>query len=89
MGKVTSAQLQNSDITANGHGRKLQCLCEEAAMMSCIGRTTGDTPAQPSYRARSNTEPSRLVYVLVGAAFFLPSRAIKYILTGMSLTTSP
>ncbi|DBA77773.1 TPA: hypothetical protein ACH3X1_009233 [Trebouxia sp. C0004] len=55
-----SAQLQSSGITVNGHGRRLVRLCEETAMVLCIGRTAGDTPAQPSFRARSNTEPSRL-----------------------------
>lgn len=42
----------------------------EAAMMLCTGRTIGDTPAQPSYRASSNTEPSRLVHVLVCCGLF-------------------
>ena len=59
LGEGISAQLQNSDITVNGHGRKLMRLCEEAAMVLCTGRFPGDTPAQPSFRARSNTEPSR------------------------------
>ncbi|DBB03823.1 TPA: hypothetical protein ACH3X3_011124 [Trebouxia sp. C0006] len=30
LGEGISAQLQNSDITVNGHGRKLLRLCEEA-----------------------------------------------------------
>ncbi len=63
-GEDISIQLQNSDATVNGHGRKLLRLCGEAAMVLCTGRTTGDTPAQPSYRARSNTEPSRCLHSL-------------------------
>ncbi len=70
LGEGISAQLQNSDITVNGHGRKLLRLCEEAAMVLCTGRTTGDTPAQPSYKARSNTEPSRLDHALVDCGLF-------------------
>ena len=70
LGEGISAQLQNSDITVNGHGRKLMRLCEEAAMVLCTGRTPGDTPAQPSFRARSNTEPSRLDHVLVDCGLF-------------------
>ncbi|DBB13435.1 TPA: hypothetical protein ACH3X3_005165 [Trebouxia sp. C0006] len=45
-------------------------LCEEVAMVLCTGRTPGDTPAQPSFRACSNTEPSRLDHVLVGCGLF-------------------
>ena len=70
LGEGISAQLQNSDITVNGHGRKLMRLCEEAAMVLCTGRTPGDTPAQPSFRARSNTEPSRLDHVLIDCGLF-------------------
>ena len=70
LGEGISAQLQNSDITVNGHGRKLLCLCEEAAMVLCTGRTAWDTPAQPSFRARSNTEPSRLDHALVDCGLF-------------------
>ncbi len=70
LGEGISAQLQNRDITVNGHGRKLMRLCEEAAMVLCTGRTPGDTPAQPSFRARSNTEPSRLDHVLVDCGLF-------------------
>ena len=70
LGEGFSAQLQNSDITVNGHGRKLMRLCEGAAMVLCTGRTPGDTPAQPSFRARSNTEPSRLDHVLVDCGLF-------------------
>ena len=70
LGEGISAQLQNSDITVNGHGRKLLCLCEEAAMVLCTGRIARDTPAQPSFRARSNTEPSRLDHALVDCGRF-------------------
>ena len=70
LGEGISAQLQNSDITVNGHGRKLMRLCEEAAMVLCTGRTPGDTPAQPSFRVSSNTEPSRLDHVLVYCGLF-------------------
>ena len=70
LGEGISAQLQNRDITVNGHGCKLLCLCEEAAMVSCTGRTAGDTPAQPSFKPRSNTEPSRLEHALVDCGLF-------------------
>ncbi|DBB01577.1 TPA: hypothetical protein ACH3X1_000225 [Trebouxia sp. C0004] len=60
----------NSDITVNGHGGRLLRLCEETAMVLCTGRTAGDTPAQPSFRARSNTEPSRLDHALVDCGLF-------------------
>ncbi len=65
-----SAQLQNSDSTVNGHGRKLLHLCEETAMVLCTGRTPGDTPAQPSFKARRNTTASRLDHALVDCGLF-------------------
>lgn len=67
---AASAQLHNSDSTVNSHGRKLLSLCEEAAMVICTGRTPGDTPAQPSFKARSNTAPSRLDHALVDCGLF-------------------
>ena len=39
-------------------------------MVLCTGRTPEDTPAQPSFRARSNTEPSRLDHALVDCGLF-------------------
>ena len=39
LGDIASAQLQNSDSTVDGRGRKLLHLCEEAAMVLCTGRT--------------------------------------------------
>ncbi len=39
-------------------------------MVLCTGRTPGDTPAQPSFRARSKTEPSRLDHALVDCGLF-------------------
>ncbi len=39
-------------------------------MVLCTGRTPGDTPAQHSFRARSNTEPSRLVHALADCGLF-------------------
>ncbi len=39
-------------------------------MALCSGRTTGEPPAQPSFRARSNTEPSRLDHALVDYGLF-------------------
>jgi len=76
-GEDISIQLQNSDATVNGHGRKLLRLCGEAAMVLCTGRTAGDTPAQPRYRARGNTEPSRLDHALVGCGLFPAVRTCK------------
>ena len=67
--------LQSSDSTVNGHGRKLLHLCEETAMVLCIGRTPGDTPAQPSFKARSNTAASRLDHALVDCGLFASVQA--------------
>lgn len=38
--------------------------------MLCTGQTPSDVPAQPSFKARSNTQPSCLDCVLVDAALF-------------------
>ena len=73
-----SAQLQNSDSTLDGHGRKLLHLCEETAMVLCTsstGRTPGDTPAQPSFKARRNTAASRLDHALVDCGLFASIQA--------------
>ena len=73
-----SAQLQYSDSTVNSHGRKLLHLCEEAAMVLCTtGRASGDTPAQPSFKARSNATPSRLDIALVGCRLFAAIQACR------------
>lgn len=63
-------QLQNTDSTVNSHGGKLLQMCEDTAMVLCTGRTPSDVPAQPSFKARSNTQPSRLDHVLVDAELF-------------------
>ncbi len=39
-------------------------------MVLCTDRTPDDTAAQPSFRARSNTEPSRLDHALVDCGLF-------------------
>ena len=73
-----SAQLQNSDSTVHGHGRKLLHLCEETARVLCTGRTpgdNGDTPAQPSFKARNNTAASRLDHALVDCGLFASIQA--------------
>ena len=70
-----SAQLLNSDSTVNGHGRKLLHLCEEAAMVLCTGRTPEDTPAQPSFKARSNSAASCLDHALVDCGLFASIQA--------------
>ncbi|DBA79759.1 TPA: hypothetical protein ACH3X1_008424 [Trebouxia sp. C0004] len=46
-------------------------------MVLCTGRTAGDTPAQPSFRARSNTEPSRLDHALVDCGLFSAVQSCK------------
>ncbi|DBA87910.1 TPA: hypothetical protein ACH3X1_004898 [Trebouxia sp. C0004] len=43
-----SAQLHNSDIIVNGHGRRLLHLCEETAMVLCTSRIAGDTQLSPA-----------------------------------------
>ena len=58
------------DGTVNAHGRKLMQLCEDSAMILCTGRTSGDTPALPSFKARANTVASRLDHVLVDPDLF-------------------
>ena len=63
-------QLQNTDITINVHGRKLMRLCANSAMILCTGRTLADTPAQPTFKARTNTVASRLDHVLVDPDLF-------------------
>ncbi len=68
-------QLLNTDNTINSHGRKLMRLCEDSAMILCTGRTPADTPAQPSFKARSNTMPSRLDHVLVDPELFSSIRS--------------
>ena len=67
LGPGIPIQIQNTDSTINAHGRKLMQMCENTAMVLCTGRTIADTPAQPSFKARSNTQPSRLDHVLVDA----------------------
>ena len=70
IGPDIPAQLHNTDSTVNAHGRKLLQLCEDSAMVLCTGRTLSDTPAQPSFKARNNTQPSRLDHVMVDADLF-------------------
>ena len=70
LGPGIPTQLQNTDITVNDHGRKLLRLCEDTAMVLCTGRSPHDVPAQATFKARSNTQPSRLDHVLVDAELF-------------------
>ncbi len=70
MGDSIPPQLQNTDSTVNAHGRKLMRLCADSAMILCTGRTLADTPAQPTFKARTNTVASRLDHVLVDPGLF-------------------
>ena len=70
-----SAQLQNSDSTVHTHGRKLLHLSEETAMVLYTGRIPGDTAAQSSFKACSNTAPSRLDHALVDCGLFAAIQA--------------
>ena len=70
MGDSIPPQLQNTDSTVNTHGRKLMRLCADSAMILCTGRTLADTPAQPTFKARTNTVASRLDHVLVDPGLF-------------------
>ncbi len=63
-------QVQNTNSTINAHGRKLVRLCLDSAMVLCTGRTLADTPAQPTFKARTNTVASRLDHVLVDPDLF-------------------
>ena len=62
--------LHHSDNTVNAHGRKLLQLCSNAGRVLCTGRTVGDVPAKPSFKARVNTAPSRLDHILVDPELF-------------------
>ena len=70
VGHGVPPQLLNTDNTINSHGRKLVRLCEDSAMILCTGRTLGDLPALPSFKARTNTVASRLDHVLVDPDLF-------------------
>ncbi|DBB06675.1 TPA: hypothetical protein ACH3X1_012184 [Trebouxia sp. C0004] len=50
-------------------------------MILCTGRTLADTPAQPTFKARTNTVASRLDHVLVDPDLF---SSIQY--CGVGLT---
>ena len=64
------ANVRNTDSTVNAHGRKLLQLCSDTTLVLCTGRTAGDIPAQPSFKARVNTAPSRLDHFLVDPELF-------------------
>ncbi len=81
MGDSIPPQVQNADSTVNAHGRKLVRLCADSAMILCTGRTLADTPAQPTFKARTNTVASRLDHVLVDPDLF---SSIQY--CGVGLT---
>ena len=70
LGPGIPTQLQNIDSTVNVHNHKLMHMCEDTAIVLCTGRVPSDTPAQASFKAGSNTQPSRLDHVLVGAELF-------------------
>ena len=70
VGDSIPPQLQNTDSTINAHGRKLMRLCADSAMILCTGRTLADTPAQPTFKARTNTMASRLDHILVDPDLF-------------------
>ncbi|DBB01548.1 TPA: hypothetical protein ACH3X1_000197 [Trebouxia sp. C0004] len=53
----------------------------DSAMILCTGRTLADTPAQPTFKARTNTMASRLDHVLVDPDLF---SSIQY--CGVELT---
>ncbi len=81
VGDSIPPQVQNTDSTINAHGRKLVRLCLDSAMVLCTGRTLADTPAQPTFKARTNTVASRLDHVLVDPDLF---SSIQY--CGVGLT---
>ena len=54
-----------TDDVVNRHGHALVRLCGETGMQIGTGRLRGDTHAPPTYRRRSNTQPSRLDHVLL------------------------
>ena len=62
--------IQNTDSTINAHGRKLIQLCSDTSLVLCTGRAAADIPAQPSFKARINTAPSRLDHFLVDPELF-------------------
>ena len=82
------SQLQNVDTTVNTHGRELLRLCEGTALVLCTGRTPLDVPAQPSFKARSNTAGLlALTTSLWTLTFSTPFSLVHLDLHGQSLTT--
>ena len=63
-------QLQITNSTTNAHGRKLVQLCADSAMILCTGRTLANTPAQPTFKARTNMMASCLDHILVDPDLF-------------------
>ncbi len=61
---------RNTESTINTHGRKLVRQCAYSAMILCTGGTLADTPARPTFKARTNTVASRLDHVLVDPDHF-------------------
>ena len=70
VGDSIPPQLQNIDSTINAHGLKLMRLCGDSAMILYTGRTLADTPAQPTFKARTNTMASHLDHILVDPDLF-------------------
>ncbi len=53
-----------TDAAINSHGRDLLRFCQQTGLLLCSGRVNGDLTATPTFKARQNTQPSRLDHVL-------------------------
>ena len=82
-----SAQLQSSDSTLNGHGRKLLHLCEETAMVLCTGKTLETPRLSPVSKRAETLQPPAWTMLWWTVACLPPSKLAALPLTGRSLTT--
>ncbi len=59
-----------TDTVFNAHGRQLLGFCQKTGLLLCSGRITGDLDATPTFKARANTQGSRLDHILTTPAAF-------------------
>ena len=57
-----------TDPVINSHGRRLLNFCQENGLYLSTGRTAGDKQAQASYKARQDTQASRLDHFIAAHA---------------------
>lgn len=54
-----------SDDNSNSHGAAMIRFCEQSGLVLCTGRIPGDQEALPTFKARSNTQATRIDHLLV------------------------